>query len=113
MGQASGAIPQQMMPESKPGGLRRVLKWFGIAILAAVVISLLIRHIGIYCFRKDILKKIIRLKPSSLEKAEKLEQLRFLENGFNIDVIISKADTIGVDTMKEFLKVKKIIEDEA
>lgn len=69
-----------------------------------------IKHIGIYAYRKDILKKIIRLPCSILEKIEKLEQLRFLENGFKINIIITGMDTISVDTKEDFLKVKKIIE---
>ncbi len=69
-----------------------------------------IRHIGIYCFRNDILRKIVKLAPTGLEKAEKLEQLRFLENGYKINLILSSTDTIGVDTPGDFLKVKKMIE---
>ncbi len=70
------------------------------------------KHIGIYGFRKDILNKIIKLDSSALEKIEKLEQLRFLENGFKINIIISKMDTISVDTKPDFIKVKKIIESQ-
>ncbi len=68
------------------------------------------KHIGIYGYRTDILKTIIKLKPSALERSEKLEQLRFLEKGFKISIIFTGKDTIGVDTKKDFLKVKKIIE---
>lgn len=71
-----------------------------------------IKHLGIYGYRKDILRKIIKLKPSALEKAEKLEQLRFLENGFKINILLTKYDTVGVDTKGDFIKVKKIIEGE-
>ena len=69
-----------------------------------------VKHIGVYGYRKDILRKIVRLKPSFLEKTEKLEQLRFLENGFRISIILTGVDTIGVDTMEDFLEVKRIIE---
>ncbi len=68
-----------------------------------------IKHFGIYCYRKDVLQKICRLKPSYLEKMERLEQLRFLENGFIINVVITKQDSIGVDTKSDFDKVKKIL----
>jgi len=67
------------------------------------------KHFGIYCYRRDILQKITKLKQSYLEKIEKLEQLRWLENGYRIKVIETKYDTIGVDTEEDFRKVKKII----
>lgn len=72
-----------------------------------------VKHIGLYCYRNDILKRIIKLKHASLEKAEKLEQLRFLENGFKINILLTKTGSVGVDTKQDFLKVKKIIESKA
>ncbi len=68
------------------------------------------KHLGIYCYKYSVLQKIIKLKQSYLEKIEKLEQLRWLENGFDIKVIETKYDTISVDTEKDFKIVKKIIE---
>ncbi len=68
------------------------------------------KHIGVYGYRKDILLRIITLKESYLEKIEKLEQLRFLQNGIEIKVIITKFDTIGVDTSEDLERVRKIIE---
>ncbi len=67
------------------------------------------KHIGVYCYRKDILLRINRLNETLLEKSEKLEQLRFLQNGINIKMIITKYDTVGVDTAKDFKRVKNII----
>lgn len=69
-----------------------------------------VKHFGIYCFRRDVLKRIVRLKPSPLEKAEKLEQLRFLENGYRIRVVLTGHDTISVDTRKDYIKVKAVLE---
>lgn len=68
-----------------------------------------VKHFGIYCYRKDVLQKIGKLKPSYLEQMERLEQLRFLENGFKINIVLVKEDTIGVDTKKDLDKVKEIL----
>lgn len=70
------------------------------------------KHLGIYCYKNEILKKIAKLKESTLEKVEKLEQLRWLENGFNIKVLETKYDTISVDTEDDFKKVEKILINE-
>ncbi len=56
------------------------------------------KHIGIYAYRKTVLEQLTQLPPSVLEKAEKLEQLRFLENGFTIHTLISNYDSLSVDT---------------
>ena len=73
------------------------------------------KHIGMYGYRADILKEITELAPSSLEVAESLEQLRWLENGYRIQTGITYHETIGIDTPEDmekaitFLKTKKII----
>ena len=51
-----------------------------------------------YAYRTDTLAKIVELPQSSLEIAESLEQLRWLQNGFTIRVGVSECDTIGIDT---------------
>ena len=56
------------------------------------------KHIGMYAYRTDVLERLHRLSPSSLEKAESLEQLRWLENGFKISVAETTTETIGIDT---------------
>ncbi len=62
------------------------------------------KHIGLYAYRSDILKSLTTLPVSSLEKAESLEQLRWLENGFRIRVIETKKETIGIDTPDDLQK---------
>ena len=68
------------------------------------------KHIGLYAYRTEVLREITALPQSSLELAESLEQLRWLENGYKIKVGISEVETIGIDTpqdlkhAEEFLK---------
>lgn len=57
-----------------------------------------LRHQGIYGYRRDLLLRFVRWKPSPLEKAEALEQLRALENGVNIQVVVTQSGSPGVDT---------------
>ena len=63
------------------------------------------KHIGIYAYRFDVLEKIVKLKPTELEKAESLEQLRWLENGFKINVQITEKEAISIDTPEDLLKL--------
>lgn len=59
------------------------------------------RHIGIYAYRADVLAKITQLPQSPLEIAERLEQLRWLENGYTIRVGVTNTPTIGIDTPQD------------
>lgn len=68
-------------------------------------------HVGIYAWKRKTLKKFIHLKPSPLEKSEKLEQLRALEAGITIDAIITKDHPIGVDTELDVKKASKFFQD--
>jgi 3-deoxy-manno-octulosonate cytidylyltransferase (CMP-KDO synthetase) len=63
------------------------------------------KHIGLYAYVKEFLFTYKNLPPSKLEKLEKLEQLRILENGFPIRILETKHDTIGVDTREDLEKV--------
>ena len=67
------------------------------------------KHIGLYVYRKDFLLKFAKMKPTPLEEAEKLEQLRVLENGYKIKVVETEHDSIGVDTEEDLEKVRKIV----
>lgn len=62
------------------------------------------RHIGIYAYRADVLEKITQLPQSPLEIAERLEQLRWLENGYCIRVGVTDTPTIGIDTPEDLEK---------
>lgn len=66
------------------------------------------KHIGLYAYKTNILAEITELEPSALEKAENLEQLRWLENGYSIKVGITHQQTIGVDTPEDLEKVNYI-----
>jgi 3-deoxy-manno-octulosonate cytidylyltransferase (CMP-KDO synthetase) len=63
------------------------------------------KHIGIYAYRTDVLEALTQLPVSALEKAESLEQLRWLENGYAIKAVITSDDSHGVDTPEDLKKV--------
>lgn len=65
------------------------------------------KHIGIYAYRTDVLAALTKLPVSSLEKAEALEQLRWLENGYSIKAVITSDDSHGVDTPEDLDKVTR------
>ena len=67
-------------------------------------------HLGIYCYKKDILKKFVSYKQSINEINDKLEQLRALDNSIKINVALAKSSPIGVDTKEDFVAIKKIME---
>ncbi|MFV0536375.1 MAG: 3-deoxy-manno-octulosonate cytidylyltransferase [Dysgonomonas sp.] len=62
------------------------------------------KHIGMYAYRSDVLREITKLPQSSLEKAESLEQLRWIENGYRIRVGYTTVETIGIDTPEDMEK---------
>ena len=67
------------------------------------------KHVGIYGFRTDVLKEVGKLPTSSLELAESLEQLRWLENGYKIQVKLTEFDSISVDIPQDLDRVLAII----
>jgi len=68
-----------------------------------------LKHLGIYAYRREFLMKFVALPVSPLEKAEKLEQLRALDNGFSIRVWITPHDSIGVDRPEDVTLVEEIL----
>jgi len=71
------------------------------------------KHLGVYAYRGDTLARFQSLPPSPLELAEKLEQLRFLQNGIPIHVLATEFDTVGVDTEADLETVRAILEGRA
>jgi 3-deoxy-manno-octulosonate cytidylyltransferase (CMP-KDO synthetase) len=68
-----------------------------------------LKHVGIYAYRTDVLKNLTSLKQSSLELAESLEQLRWIENGYKIKVEFTDNESISVDTKEDLLKLRKYL----
>ena len=68
-----------------------------------------LNHLGIYAYRTEVLKAITRLPQSSLELAESLEQLRWLENGYRIKVGITNVETVGIDTPEDLQRAEDFI----
>jgi len=68
------------------------------------------QHIGIYIYKPSVLKKFVQLQQTKSEKRERLEQLRALQNNIEIDVVFANSKPIGVDTKKDYIEIKKLIE---
>jgi 3-deoxy-manno-octulosonate cytidylyltransferase (CMP-KDO synthetase) len=66
-------------------------------------------HIGLYAFRRPALERFVRLAPSANEQREKLEQLRALDAGMRIDVVVVKSVPLGVDTPQELAKARALL----
>lgn len=67
------------------------------------------KHIGMYAYRREVLRQVTSLPQSSLELAESLEQLRWLQNGYRIKVGETFTETIGIDTPEDLAKAQEII----
>ena len=70
----------------------------------------LYHHIGLYAYRRAALEKFVALEPGTLEKRERLEQLRALENGMRIDIELVRTIPHGVDTQEDLEKARQILE---
>ena len=68
------------------------------------------KHHGIYAYRREFLKKFTELPEGNLEKLEALEQLRALEHGYKIKVVVTPYDSVEVDTREELERVKRLLE---
>lgn len=70
------------------------------------------KHIGLYAYRAEVLKEITLLPQSSLELAESLEQLRWLENGYTIKVGVTQVETIGIDTPEDLERAEEFLKQQ-
>ena len=68
-----------------------------------------LKHLGLYAYRTEVLREVTRLPQSSLEKAESLEQLRWLQNGYRIRVGLTDQETVGIDTPEDLEKAEKYL----
>ena len=67
-------------------------------------------HLGVYAYKPNVLKKIIELKQTNNEIKNRLEQLRAMENRIKINVALANFCPVGVDTMEDYLELKKKLE---
>lgn len=68
-----------------------------------------LKHLGLYAYRKDVLAAVTRLPQSLLEKAESLEQLRWLQNGYRIKVGVTNFETVGIDTPEDLKRAEEFL----
>ena len=68
-----------------------------------------LKHLGIYAYRREVLAEVTKLPQSSLEKAESLEQLRWLQNGYRIRVGLTDIETVGIDTPEDLARAEEFL----
>ena len=68
-----------------------------------------LKHLGLYAYRREVLAQITRLPQSPLEKAESLEQLRWLQNGYRIKVGLTDVETVGIDTPEDLQRAETFL----
>jgi 3-deoxy-manno-octulosonate cytidylyltransferase (CMP-KDO synthetase) len=68
-----------------------------------------LKHLGLYAYRREVLREITRLPQTPLEKAESLEQLRWLENGYRIRVGLTDIETVGIDTPEDLQRAEEFL----
>lgn len=69
-----------------------------------------LKHLGIYAYRREVLREVTQLPQGNLEKAESLEQLRWLENGYRIRVGLTDVETVGIDTPDDLKRAEEFLE---
>ncbi len=70
-----------------------------------------LKHLGVYAYRREVLAEVTRLPQSALEKAESLEQLRWLENGYRIRVGLTDVETVGIDTPEDLARAEAFLNE--
>jgi len=68
-----------------------------------------LKHLGLYAYRREVLREVTKLPQSLLEKAESLEQLRWLENGYRIRVGLTDVETVGIDTPDDLIRAEEFL----
>ena len=68
-----------------------------------------LKHLGLYAYRREVLREVTQLPQSPLEKAESLEQLRWLENGYRIRVGLTDVETVGIDTPDDLRRAEEFL----
>ena len=72
-----------------------------------------LKHLGIYAYRREVLREVTQLTQGRLEKAESLEQLRWLENGYRIRVGLTDVETVGIDTPEDLQRAEEFLAQQA
>ena len=70
-----------------------------------------LKHLGLYAYRREVLREVTKLPQSPLEIAESLEQLRWLENGFRIRVGLTDVETVGIDTPEDLQRAEEFLKE--
>ena len=68
-----------------------------------------LKHLGLYAYRREVLREVTQLPMSSLETAESLEQLRWLQNGYRIRVAETNIETVGIDTPDDLERAEQFL----
>ena len=68
-----------------------------------------LKHLGVYAYRREVLAEVTQLPQGSLEKAESLEQLRWLQNGYRIRVGLTNVETVGIDTPEDLQRAEEFL----
>ena len=68
-----------------------------------------LKHLGVYAYRREVLRQVTALPQSSLEQAESLEQLRWLQNGYRIRVGLTDVETVGIDTPEDLSRAEAFL----
>ena len=71
-----------------------------------------LKHLGLYAYRREVLAQVTKLPQSPLEKAESLEQLRWLQNGYRIKVGLTNVETVGIDTPEDLERAEAFLNNQ-